>query len=68
MLRRLSHLVLAGCLILAAGFAAKKDHNDAFVAGAPDENKIAREVRHQLVGRGDPAGIEIGCRECSEAG
>jgi hyperosmotically inducible periplasmic protein len=42
-------LVLAGSLILAAGFAAKKDHNDAFVTGAPDESHIAREVRHQLV-------------------
>jgi hypothetical protein len=49
MLRRMSHLVLAGCLILAAGFAAKKDHNDAFVPGAQDENKIAHEVRHRLV-------------------
>jgi len=49
MLSRLSRLVLAGSLILSAGFAAKKDHNDAFIAGAPDENRIAREVRHQLV-------------------
>src|ERR1022692_2370780 len=49
MLSRLSQLVLAGSLILSAGFAAKKDHNDAFTAGAPDENRIAREVRHRLV-------------------
>jgi hyperosmotically inducible protein len=35
--------------MFAAGFAAKKDHNDAFVAGDPAENRIAREVRHQLV-------------------
>ena len=26
-----------------------KNHNDAFVQGAPDETSIAREVRHQLV-------------------
>jgi len=31
---RLSRSVLAGSLILSAGFAAKKDHN-AFVAGDP---------------------------------
>jgi hyperosmotically inducible periplasmic protein len=49
MLSRLSRLVLAGSLILTAGSAAKKDHNDAFIAGAPDESRIAREVRHQLV-------------------
>lgn len=49
MLSCLSRMVLAGSLICAAGFAAKKDHNDAFVAGDPAENRIAREVRHQLV-------------------
>ena len=45
----MSQLVLAGTLILCAGFAAKKDHNDAFIAGDAAENRIAREVRHQLV-------------------
>jgi len=49
MLRRMSQLVLAGTLILCAGFAAKKDHNDAFVAGDAAESRMAREVRHQLV-------------------
>jgi len=49
MLRRLSQLVLAGSLILSAGLAAKKDHNDVFVTGGPGESRIAREVRHQLV-------------------
>jgi len=49
MLSRLSQLVLAGSLILSTGFAAKKDHNDAFVAGDANETRIAREVRHQLV-------------------
>jgi len=45
----MSQLVLAGTLILCAGFAAKKDHNDAFIAGDAAENRIVREVRHQLV-------------------
>lgn len=45
----LLRLVLAGYLLVSTGFAAKKDHNDAFVAGNPDETQIAREVRHQLV-------------------
>src|SRR5580658_1743992 len=49
MLLRLSRLVLAGCLLLAAAFADKKDHNDAFVAGDPAETRIAQQVRHQLV-------------------
>jgi len=49
MLSRLSQLILAGSLILASGFAAKKDHNDVFVPGDPAEARIAREVRHQLV-------------------
>jgi hyperosmotically inducible periplasmic protein len=48
-MRRLSMLVLAGSLILAAGLAAKKDHNDAFVSGDPAETRIAQQVRHQLV-------------------
>jgi hyperosmotically inducible periplasmic protein len=49
MFTHLGRLILAGSLILSAGFAAKKDHNDAFVSGTPDENRIAREVRHRLV-------------------
>lgn len=39
--------------VLLSGFAlsAKQDknHNDAFIRGNPDENRIAREVRHELV-------------------
>jgi hyperosmotically inducible protein len=46
---RLSRLVLAGSLILSAGLAAQKDHNDAFVSGDPAETRIAQQVRHQLV-------------------
>ena len=49
MTSRVSRLVLAGALILSYGFADKKDHNDAFVAGDPAEARIAKEVRHQLV-------------------
>jgi hypothetical protein len=45
----LSRMVLAGSPTLSAGFAAKKDHDDAFVTGDPAERRIAREVRHQLV-------------------
>jgi hypothetical protein len=49
MSNRLSRLVLAGSLIVIAGFAAQKDHNDAFTAGDPTETRIAQQVRHQLV-------------------
>lgn len=42
---------LTAALLPAAVFAQKTDntHNDAFIPGTPDENRIAREVRHQLV-------------------
>jgi len=49
MFHHVSRGVLAGSLLLCAAFAAKKDHNDAFVAGDPTEVRIAREVRHQLL-------------------
>jgi len=49
MWNRLSQLVLAGCLLVSAGFADKKDHHDAFVAGDPTETRIAQQVRHRLV-------------------
>ncbi len=48
MLNRLTQLVVTSVL-LSAGLAAQKDHNDAFVTGDANENRIAREVRHQLV-------------------
>jgi hyperosmotically inducible protein len=43
--------LLVAAMIVPAGFSAKNDkkHNDAFIAGDPDESRIAREVRHQLV-------------------
>ena len=49
--KSLRSAVLAGALIISAGFAEKKDkeHNDAFVAGEASESRIAREVRHQLL-------------------
>jgi hyperosmotically inducible protein len=49
MWNRAARLVLTGSLILAFGFAAKKDHNDAFTSGDPTESRIAQQVRHQLV-------------------
>lgn len=47
--RYLGTWLLAGLLLASIGKAAGKDHNDAFTAGPPDENRIAREVRHRLV-------------------
>ncbi|HUE05731.1 MAG TPA: BON domain-containing protein [Bryobacteraceae bacterium] len=46
---RVSRLILAGCLVIATGRAAQKQHDDAFVAGSPTESRIAQQVRHQLV-------------------
>jgi osmotically-inducible protein OsmY len=46
------HVTLLAALVLAApAWAAKhdKNHNDAFMPGQQDENRIAKEVRHQLV-------------------
>ena len=43
--------VLAGAFMLSVCFAAHhdKNHNDAFIPGDAGENRIAKEVRHQLV-------------------
>lgn len=52
--------LLAGALVLPAGFAADKDkdknrddriaqHSDPYTVGPADEARVAREVRHQLV-------------------
>jgi hyperosmotically inducible periplasmic protein len=38
--------VLVGASALAG---QKKHHNDAFVAGPPNETQLAREIRHQLL-------------------
>jgi hyperosmotically inducible protein len=59
-MRTIATALLAAALIAPAGFAASdkndkdKDakisqHQDAYIPGSPDENHIAREVRHQLV-------------------
>jgi hyperosmotically inducible protein len=44
-------IALACTLAIAPGFAAKKDkeHHDAFIRGDAGENRVAQEVRHQLV-------------------
>jgi hyperosmotically inducible protein len=45
-----SFVVLAMLLSSSAVFAQQdKNHNDAFVQGTPDESRIAKEVRHQLL-------------------
>lgn len=51
MLRRLCLVLLAGVFLISTGWADKqnKEHHDAFVPGAPDEARIAKEVRHQLL-------------------
>ncbi len=47
----LTRALLVGCLLVAFGFAAKRDknHKDAFIPGDPTESRIEREVRHELV-------------------
>jgi hyperosmotically inducible protein len=47
----LSSLATAALLIAPALASDKKDqkHNDAFVAGNPDETEVARHVRHELL-------------------
>lgn len=43
--------VVTSLLLVSIAPAQKRDknHNDAFVNGTPDENRIIKEVRHQLV-------------------
>jgi hyperosmotically inducible protein len=46
--------VLAATMLVPAGFGAGKDdkaqnHSDAFIPGPATENKIAKEIRHQLL-------------------
>ena len=43
--------VFTALLLVSPAIAQKRDknHNDAFVNGTPDESRIAKEVRHQLV-------------------
>lgn len=48
----ITEFAVAICLLAPAAVAAKhedKNHRDAFVIGPADEDRIAREVRHQLL-------------------
>ena len=48
--RKFGLAVLAGVLVLSSVLAAQnKDHVDPYVNGPADENKLIREVRHNLV-------------------
>jgi hyperosmotically inducible protein len=51
MARKLTFATTIALALSAAGVAAKHDsnHNDAFITGDANENRIAKEVRHQLV-------------------
>jgi hyperosmotically inducible protein len=51
MSRKLALAATVALGLSAAAVAAKHDsnHNDAFITGDANENRIAREVRHQLV-------------------
>ena len=40
---------VAALLAAPTSFAAKKDHNDAFLNGSPDESRVTKEVRHRLL-------------------
>ena len=55
-MKRFATALLAGALLIPAGFAAKDDknekmaqHSDPYMRGSADESRIARDVRHQLV-------------------
>jgi len=51
-MKRIATALLASALLIpAASFAKdqKNQHKDAFIPGSPDESRIAKEVRHQLV-------------------
>src|SRR5437868_14372433 len=44
-------LVFVAMLFTSSPASAKQDknHNDAFMRGSPDENRIAKQVRHELL-------------------
>lgn len=54
-MKRIASALFAFALLAPGGFAASKDgpkvpqHQDPYVNGSPEENQIAKEVRHQLV-------------------
>ncbi len=51
MVKTLVRIVTAGVLLLSPGFAQKQDknHNDPFVAGGTNEDKVVKQVRHELL-------------------
>jgi hyperosmotically inducible protein len=49
MKRSVRGAICAAILLAPAGFAQKKGHNDAFVPGGANENRVVQEVRHRLV-------------------
>jgi hyperosmotically inducible protein len=51
MSRRSFQVTLGGLLVVLLANASQKnkDHEDAFIPGSADENRIARQVRHELV-------------------
>jgi hyperosmotically inducible protein len=49
-MRKMFGLATIMLLIASLGLAgSKKQHNDAFTAGPPDESQLARKVRHELL-------------------
>jgi hyperosmotically inducible periplasmic protein len=54
-MNRIATACFAAALMIPGVLAAKdkdpkvQQHNDAFIPGSPDESRIAKEVRHQLV-------------------
>lgn len=50
-MREIHVAFFSALLLISPAMAQKRDknHNDAFVNGMPDESKIAKEVRHELV-------------------
>ena len=49
-MRKMFGLTTIMLLIASLGLAGpKKQHNDAFTAGPPDESQLARKVRHELL-------------------
>jgi len=51
MFKRVAFTLMLALTVHSAGIAAKHDakHQDVFIPGDANENRIAREVRHQLV-------------------
>jgi BON domain len=50
-MRQIGVAVVTSLLLVSSAVAQKREtnHHDAFISGGPDEGRVAREVRHQLV-------------------